>query len=180
LKYLTARRERSLGNRQLNGREKESQAVDSDLLVVRASMFLDLTGYILLALVTSQNQFIGSTVILSFAGGFHPAAQSLALALTYPSAHAAKVSADASSVPSSGKQETGRLFGALAVIQALCSQVVGPALFSATFVASIESHPRAIFWVSSAIITFALGALLFVQLDSRNEPEEGERAPLLV
>ncbi|KAG9088414.1 hypothetical protein FRC06_002049 [Ceratobasidium sp. 370] len=126
----------------------------------------NLVGYILLGIVTSQNPFIGATIILSFGGGFIPAAQSLALALAHPSAHAVRRNASTGKSPAPAKQEVGRLFGALAVIQALGSQVAGPAIFSATFVASIGTHPRAIFWLSGVIIIIGLGALSAVRLDT--------------
>ncbi|KAG9091808.1 hypothetical protein FRC07_011784 [Ceratobasidium sp. 392] len=164
LKGLYVRRERISNSDHLSYEEKEAQVKRTDLLVVRVSLLVDLIGYILLGIVTSQNPFIGATIVLSFGGGFAPAAQSLALALAYPSAHAARRNAPTGKLPTPARREVGRLFGALAVIQALGSQVAGPAIFSATFVASIGSHPRAIFWLSGVIIVLALGALSAVRL----------------
>jgi hypothetical protein len=153
----------------------------TDLLVVRASLALDLLGYILLSIVTSQSSFIGATVILSFAGGFAPSSQSLALALAHPSAHAARRDARAhvKTLPSGAKQEIGRLFGALAVVHALGSQVIGPAMFSVTFVATVAIYPRAIFWLSSLITLLALGALGGVRLDAEAVAGPSEESPLL-
>ncbi|QRV86142.1 major facilitator superfamily transporter [Ceratobasidium sp. AG-Ba] len=168
LKGLYARRERIADSDHLSDEEKEAKVKKTDLLVVRASLLIDLVGYILLGIVTSQNPFIGASVVLSFGGGFAPANQSLALALAHPSAHAARRHASAGKLPAPAKREVGRLFGALAVIQALGSQVIGPAVFSATFVASIGSHPRTIFWLSGVIIILALGALSAVRLDVDN------------
>ncbi|KAG8696390.1 hypothetical protein FRC09_008541 [Ceratobasidium sp. 395] len=166
LKGLYSRRERIANNGHLNDEEKEAQVKRIDLLVVRASLGIDLVGYVLLGIVTSQNPFIGATIVLSFGGGFAPASQSLALALAHPSAHAARRNTLAGKLPTPMKREVGRLFGALAVIQALGSQVAGPAIFSVTFVASIGSHPRAIFWLSGVIIMLALCALSAVRLDT--------------
>lgn len=183
LKTLYARRERLAGNVQSDD-EKEAHVKEVDLLVVRASLAVDLIGYILLGIVTSQNPFIGATIVLSFAGGFAPSVQSLALALAHPSAHVARRDARAHSkdLPSNAKQEIGRLFGALAVIHALGSQVIGPAIFSATFVASIGVYPRAIFWLSSLVIVLALGALGVVRLEAGGVAKPStstEEAPLL-
>jgi hypothetical protein len=180
LKGLYARRERIANNDQLDDNEKEAQVKRTDLLVVRASLVVELIGYILLGIVTSQNPFIGATIVLSFSGGFAPAAQSLTLALAHPSAHAARRNAPAGKLPAPAKTEIGRLFGALAVLQALGSQVAGPAIFSATFVASIGAHPRAIFWLSGVIIVLALGVLSAVRLDAdSNKTDTPEETPLL-
>ncbi|KAF8610528.1 MFS general substrate transporter [Ceratobasidium sp. AG-I] len=182
LKWLYARRERLLNNAQLSDGEKEAQVKETDLLVVRASLLVDLLGYIFLGSVTDQNAFIFSSAVLSFGGGFAPATQSLALALSYPTAHAARRNAPPGKLPPPARREIGRLFGALAVIQALGSQVAGPALFSATFVATIATYPRAIFWLSSVIIVLALGSLAIVRLDSGAEARPdapNEEAPLL-
>ncbi|KAG8743686.1 hypothetical protein FRC10_011559 [Ceratobasidium sp. 414] len=179
LKGLYARRERIASSNHLSDEQKEEQVKRTDLLVVRASLAIDLVGYILLGIVTSQNPFIGATIVLSFGGGFTPAAQSLSLALTHPSVHAARRNTSAGKSPAPAKREIGRLFGALAVIQALGSQVAGPAIFSATFVASIGSHPRAIFWLSGAIIVIGLGALSAVRLDTDTSEASTEETPLL-
>ncbi|KAG8705610.1 hypothetical protein FRC08_001574 [Ceratobasidium sp. 394] len=182
LKGLYARRERIASSNHLSEEEKEAQVKRTDLLVVRASLAVDLIGYILLGIITSQNPFIGATIILSFGGGFVPAAQSLALALEHPSIHAARRNASAGKSPAPAKREVGRLFGALAVVQALGSQVAGPAIFSATFVASMGSHPRAIFWLSAVIIVIGLGALSAVRLGAETaDTSEAatEETPLL-
>ncbi|CAE6520904.1 unnamed protein product [Rhizoctonia solani] len=181
LKALYAREERLSGGTR-NDDEKESQVKKIDLLIVRASLLIDLVGYILVGIVTSQTPFIGATIILAFGGGFAPSVQSLSLALANPSAHVARRDARAhgTSMPSNAKQEIGRLFGALAVIHALGAQVVGPALFSNTFGATVGVYPRAIFWLCAIIIMLALGALSAVRLDIGATAERpAEHEPLL-
>ncbi|KAJ1309189.1 hypothetical protein OPQ81_004858 [Rhizoctonia solani] len=66
LKVLYAREERFSGGTH-NDHEKESQVKKIDLLVVRASLLIDLVGYLLVGIVTSQVPFIGATIILAFA-----------------------------------------------------------------------------------------------------------------
>ncbi|CAE6409542.1 unnamed protein product [Rhizoctonia solani] len=180
IKALYAREERLFSGVESDD-EKEARVKKVDLLVARASLLVDLFGYILIGVVTSQTPFIGATIVLAFGGGFAPSVQSLALALASPSAHIARREARAhrTSLPSSAKQEIGTLFGALAVIHALGSQVVGPALYSTTFGASVGVYPRAIFWVCAVIISLALAAFSFVRFDGGFEAEQSEHEPLL-
>ncbi|CAE6423800.1 unnamed protein product [Rhizoctonia solani] len=180
IKALYAREER-LSNGAGSDDEKEAQVKKVDLLVARASLLVDLVGYMLIGIVTSQTPFIGATIILAFGGGFAPSIQSLTLALASPSAHVSRREARAhgATLPSSAKQEIGRLFGALAVIHALGSQVVGPAVYSTMFGASIGSFPRAIFWLCAIMISLALVAFNFVRSDDRREDEQSEHEPLL-
>ncbi|KAG8734091.1 hypothetical protein FRC11_012241 [Ceratobasidium sp. 423] len=180
LKALYAREERLSGGTH-NDDEKEAQVKRVDLLIVRASLLIDLVGYIMVGIVTSQTPFIGATIILAFGGGFAPSIQSLSLALANPSVHIARREARAhgTSIPSNAKQEIGRLFGALGVIQSLGSQVVGPILFGATYGATIGIYPRAFFWLSTFITLSALAALGAVCLGKETTAETSECEPLL-
>ncbi|CAE6448464.1 unnamed protein product [Rhizoctonia solani] len=163
--------------------EKEAQVRRMDLLVARSSVLIYLAGYTVIATVTSQAPFIGATIILAFGGGFTPSVQSLALALSNPSAHIARREARAhgAKIPLGAKQEIGRLFGAFAITHSLGAQVVGPALFNAVFGATIGIHPRAFFWLSALIVTVALAALSFICLNTEVEcaAEDTEREPLM-
>ncbi|QRW26991.1 major facilitator superfamily transporter [Rhizoctonia solani] len=180
LKALYAREARR-SNGDESDNEKEAQVKRVDLLVVRVSLLIDLIGYILIGIVTSQMPFIGATILLAFGGGFAPSVQSLALALASPSAHIARRGARAhgESLPPGAKQEIGRLFGALAVIHALGAQVIGPAVYSTTFGASIGVYPRAIFWLCAIMVSLAVVAFSFVRLEGGHEPEDSEHEPLL-
>ncbi|KAH7340750.1 hypothetical protein B0J17DRAFT_652646 [Rhizoctonia solani] len=73
--------------------------------VVRASLVVDLVGYIFIGIVTSQAPFMGATIVLAFGRGFDPFVQSLAS----PSTHIARREARAygSSLPSNAKQKIG-------------------------------------------------------------------------
>ncbi|CUA75023.1 Cohesin subunit SA-3 [Rhizoctonia solani] len=176
IKALYAREERS--NRADNDDEKEAQVRRIDLLVSRSSLLIDLVGYSLIGIVTSQTPFIGATTILAFGGGFSPSVQSLALALTSPSAHVARREARAhgENISSSAKQEIGRLFGAFAIVHSLGAQVVGPALFSLVFSATVGVYPKAFFWVSAFLVAVAIGTLGAVRLDTTDIVEDPEQA----
>ncbi|KAG9079647.1 hypothetical protein FS749_008338, partial [Ceratobasidium sp. UAMH 11750] len=165
--------------------DPDSKAKAIDLLVARASLGVDISSYIASALVTTSTAFIGTSSLLSFGGGYPPAIQSLALALTQgPSSEGAQnvnpttdePRYEGASIDTSAPDDTGRLLGAMSVVHALCSQILGPSLFGMTFVATIASLPRAIFWLSAALNLAALMSLLFVRLASpgRNKEDDAE------
>ncbi|KDN51795.1 hypothetical protein RSAG8_00343, partial [Rhizoctonia solani AG-8 WAC10335] len=161
--------------------EKEDQVKKIDLLVARSSLLIDLGGYILLSIVTSQTPFIGATIVLAFGGGFSPSVHSLALALANPSVHIARQGARAhgATISSGARQEIGRLFGAFAIIHSLGAQVIGPAIFGAVFSATVGIYPKAFFWLSAFLVAVALGALGAVCLDITGTAGDPEREPLL-
>jgi hypothetical protein len=51
--------------------------------------------------------------------------------------------------------ESGRLFGALSVVQALCSQILGPAMYGLVYMKTAGTFPRAIFFVSVGTVALA-------------------------
>lgn len=68
----------------------------SDLLIARVSLLIDIASYVVVVASAGPKLFVVGSLALSFGGGFGPAASSLAMHL-------------------SGGQETGKLFGAMAV-----------------------------------------------------------------
>ncbi|KAG8734089.1 hypothetical protein FRC11_012239 [Ceratobasidium sp. 423] len=144
-----------------------------DLFVARMSLGLELFGYIAIALVTDTTLFAAASCWMSLGGGFAPSVQSLALALSQDQVADKRTDADPAtpeygsvSKPDtpSAPSETGTLFGALSVLQAIASQIVGPSLFGLVFVKTIGSAPRAIFWTSLGCISMSLFALGMVRL----------------
>ncbi|KAH7340749.1 major facilitator superfamily domain-containing protein [Rhizoctonia solani] len=181
LKGIHWLRGRKPSNKQLSDSDK-AQSVD--LLVARASLGVDITSYSASALATTSNAFLGTTTILSFGGGYPPAIQSLALALTQTSkvqdAATVNLTSDephfeGASIDTTAPDDTGRLLGAMSVVYTLCSQIFGPSLFGALFVATVGSAPRSIFWLSAALNGLALCSLLLVRLKpSRNVEDDAE------
>ncbi|CAE6432154.1 unnamed protein product [Rhizoctonia solani] len=180
LKGIHWLRERKLPTKPLSDTDK-AQSVD--LLVARASLGVDITSYSASALVTTSNAFLGTTTILSFGGGYPPAIQSLALALTQTSKaqDAATVSLtsdeprfEGTSIDTAAPDDTGRLLGAMSVVYALCSQIFGPSIFGALFVATVGSTPRSIFWLSAILNGLALGSLLLVSLKPSSTEDDVE------
>ncbi|CAE6430874.1 unnamed protein product [Rhizoctonia solani] len=185
LKGIHWLRERNLPNKPLSDSDK-AQSVD--LFVARASLGVDITSYSASALVTTSNAFLGTTTILSFGGGYPPAIQSLALTLTQTSkaqdAATVNLTSDephfeGASIDTTAPDDTGRLLGAMSVVYTLCSQIFGPSLFGALFVATVGSAPRSIFWLSAALNGLALGSLLLVRLKPLSNVEDDAEYVLL-
>lgn len=152
-----------------------------DLLTARLSLAAEWTGYIALAVIITPKAFIIVTCWLALGGGFVPAVKSLALALSQessrnpsPSEQQAYGSVEAGEPTQPAASETGRLFGAFSVLQALTSQIIGPALFGAVYVNTIGNAPRAIFWVSVGCTAVSLTALGMVRLKKEGAAEESE------
>ena len=78
--------------------------------------------------------------------------------------------------------ETGKLFGALSVLQSLGSAIIGPALYGFIYVRTVGTYPAAFFAFTFAAIVGSLLILAFVRLpeglgDEPREPvdvEEGD------
>lgn len=163
--------------------DAHSKAKAVDLLVARASLCADVSSYIASALVTTSTAFVGTTMFLSFGGGYPPAIQSLALALTQsptstgtPPVNSStdEASPDATSTNGSAPDDTGQLLGAMSVVSALCAQILGPPLFAMIFVATVEYLPRSIFWLSAALNAGALFFLTLIRLSRSNEDKDDD------
>lgn len=180
LKGIHWLRERRAASKQPLSDSDQAQAVD--LLVARTSLGVDVSSYVASALATTSSAFVGTTTLLSFGGGYPPAIQSLALALTQVKTQSSPSTNpttdepryEAASIDTSAPDDTGRLLGAMSVVYALCSQILGPSLFGMLFVATVESLPRSIFWLSAILNAAALGSLLLVRLSHSGSSKEDD------
>lgn len=88
-----------------------SREIHFDLLVVKLSLGLDFMSHLLIAVLAPKNQYVftGLTALSSMGAGLLPAAHSLALCILNASGESADV---------------GKLFGALAVLQATGSSTL--------------------------------------------------------
>jgi len=125
-----------------------------NLKVARVSVLVDLTAFILISLSITGPQFYAAAILSSCGAGFNPATQALALHL----------------MPSGGK-DAGKLFGALGMLGALSTQVIGPTLFGIVYMATVTTFPRAIFVVGAAVHFCAFIMLAFVRLPSDDQSE---------
>lgn len=135
-----------------------------DLRLTRFQLFIDILCNVLVAISPSPNSshsftssssfgashaqalFVAASSLSSFGAGVVPTIQSLALCLLQ--ARAAKTGDTV--------VEAGSLFGALAVVQAVGSMILGPVLFGLVYSVTVAQLPQAIFILA--------GSLLFVSL----------------
>jgi len=127
---------------------KEHHSPSFDLNLARVSIFIDLTCYTLLGFAPTPVAFTLSTLVASFGAGSSPALQSVALEL----------------YSRRGEKETGRLFGAMSVLQALSSQIIGPAVFGFTYIGTVAVFPPAIFFLSTGIVLVSFVLLSLVRV----------------
>ncbi|CAG7846393.1 SubName: Full=Uncharacterized protein {ECO:0000313/EMBL:CCA73304.1} [Serendipita indica DSM 11827] len=168
-----------------------------DLLVIRLCLCLELVQYSIAIASQTALVWASATIVSSFTGGIGPSLQALAVE-TFSASEKSHVVRDndtqsGGDTQASGEedgprresderkrsgQNYGQLFGAMAVVQALCSQMLGPAFFGAVFVASIKTFPKGIFVAGMCIIGLALVFISFVRIP-RPSPIDSEREPLL-
>lgn len=182
-----------------------------DLFVARASALIEALACVGAALSTTPTVWIAATLTASFGSGFGPSVQALALELHQeakeeealseleepldggevdhpPQPSTSTPSSVASTAVKPTSSSVGEIYGAMSVVQALGSQILGPQIYGWTFVATLQTQPRAIFWLSAGMIGVAfIGVMLIRLIDPRaRDTERGaggrrdERAPLLV
>ncbi|KAF5389821.1 hypothetical protein D9757_003673 [Collybiopsis confluens] len=136
-----------------------------DLGLAGVSLVVEAIAYILMGVASNALSFTTSAMLGSMGAGFSPALQSVALEI----------------YNQRGGVESGKLFGALSVVQALSSQIVGPALYGLVYVKTVAIFPRTIFFVSVASAFLSLVFLSLVRLPRlhgvSNEAEHPEDAP---
>ncbi|KAF9218282.1 MFS general substrate transporter [Gyrodon lividus] len=124
-----------------------------DLALARISLALDVISFIIMTIATTGALFTFGTAIGSFGSGFSPAAQALAFEIY-------------SKRGGQGRGEAGRLFGALSVLQALGSQIIGPAMYGFVYFNTVATFPQALLVTSVLTTSLALVLLAFVRIPS--------------
>ncbi|KAF4615419.1 hypothetical protein D9613_002574 [Agrocybe pediades] len=132
---------------------KEIHSPLFDLRLAMVSLLVEIIGYTFMGLAPTGFLFTVFGAVSSFGTGFSPAVQSVTLAL-----YARR-----------GGTETGRLFGALSVIQALCSQIIGPSLYGFIYMKTVATYSRAIFFVSVISLIISFICLSFVRLPKESD-----------
>jgi len=124
-----------------------------DLGLAQGSLFIDVVSYTFLALMPTPLFFTVFSMLGAMGAGLNPAIQSVALAM----------------YRRRGGTESGRLFGALSVVQALSSSILGPAMYGFVYMKTVATFPRAIFFLSMVTITISSMLMSFVRL-----PKDGQ------
>ncbi|KAJ7150962.1 major facilitator superfamily domain-containing protein [Mycena crocata] len=124
-----------------------------DLAIARFSILVDVVTYGVLPFAPTGLLFVVFIALGSLGAGLVPAINSVALAL-YTQQTKLK----------NGTVESGKLFGALSVVQSLFAYILGPAMYGSIYAATVATAPRTIFFVAfgNAFVAFVL--LTFVRL----------------
>ncbi|KAH7919506.1 hypothetical protein BV22DRAFT_1040811 [Leucogyrophana mollusca] len=162
-----------------------------DLRVIRCSLVLDMLSHALVVLAPlpsrnpsatwwSQFMFVGATSLACVGAGVMPAVQSLALCTLQGRGIAAKEAArsmhdrqplregEVRVAMSEGPEpelEPGKLFGALAVLQAVGQTILGPMLFGLIYSSTVGSMPKAIFATAGGLVLVAIALTVFIRPD---------------
>lgn len=151
-----------------------------DLRVVRYSMLMDFLSHALVVIAPlpsrdassvwwSQFMFVGATSLSCVGAGVMPGMQSLALCTLQGRALATKEGAvrtgEAQEHDNDVELEPGKLFGALAVLQAVGQTILGPMIFGVIYSSTVASFPKAIFATASGLVLLSIAFTLLVRPD---------------
>lgn len=150
-----------------------------DLRVVRYSMLIDFLSHALVVIAPlpsrdasvwwSQFMFVGATSLSCIGAGVMPGMQSLALCTLQGRALATKEDVvrtnEAQEHDNDVELEPGKLFGALAVLQAVGQTILGPMIFGVIYSSTVASFPKAIFATASGLVLLSIAFTLLVRPD---------------
>ncbi|KAF7323613.1 MFS domain-containing protein [Mycena kentingensis (nom. inval.)] len=127
-----------------------------DLSLARVSIAVSALTFALLPFAQTTVVFILFLSLGSFASGMSPALNSVALEL-----YTHQVGVD-------GAAESGKLFGALGVVQALLGSTIGPSFYGAIYATTLKTAPKTLFFVALGNAALALVVLMFVRLPKKH------------
>ncbi|KAG6332352.1 hypothetical protein ID866_6735 [Astraeus odoratus] len=151
-----------------------------DLRVVRASMLVDFCSHAAVVLAPlpsldpssswwSEVYFVAATSLGCASAGVMPAVQSFALSTLQGRAlaekEAARVRAGSNATTNDHDVEPapGKLLGAVAVLQAIGSTILGPVVFGVIYSNTVASFPKAIFVVAACLILLSITLTFFIK-----------------
>ncbi|KZP25097.1 MFS general substrate transporter [Athelia psychrophila] len=147
-----------------------AQEMSFDLLLARLSFMIEIISHTSVASLpnpasqptTYQTSiFVVASSLSSFSAGVVPAVQSLALCITQSRALAIS---NAGGV--AHEVGPGKLFGALAMLQAAGQMIIGPMLFGVIYSKTVASFPDAIFATAAAFMIAAFSLVLMIRPDT--------------
>ncbi|KAL1944682.1 hypothetical protein VTO73DRAFT_3112 [Trametes versicolor] len=136
--------------------KKRLRAASLDLILARAALVTDIIFYALTPSAATAALFAVYSMCISLGASFGPVMQSLGLEL-----YARRGGAD-----------TGRLLGALTVVSALSSHIVGPTLFGLTYMRTVATVPGAIYFLCCASLFVSLLLLMLIRLRGTGAVEQ--------
>jgi len=126
----------------------------------------------------SQALFVGVSWTAGWGAGLVPAAQSLALCIVQSRALVAAEGAPGSDAAPAAGAQTGKLFGALAILQATGQMIFGPMLFGLVYYNTVATFPKAVFVTAIGILLAALLATFLVRTPLTEASKAVLRAPI--
>ncbi|KAJ7581089.1 major facilitator superfamily domain-containing protein [Mycena floridula] len=119
-----------------------------DLRMSIGSLIVEVVVYIFFISTSSSAVFFTLGIVTSLGAGLPPAVQALALELYMRK----------------GGIESGRLFGAMSVVQSLSSQIIAPSVYGLVFMNTVATFPKAFMLVSLGSLMLALFLLCLVRI----------------
>ena len=129
-----------------------------DLYTIRLSLIFESLIFCIMATGVPAEGFVVFSILLTFASGSSPATNSLALTLVGDS------------------RQSGRLFGGVAVIQALGQSLIGPLMFGGLFSATVGTFAEGIFVLAAVMQASAFVLFMCVRLPGDKVGDEGKGA----
>ncbi|TBU42587.1 major facilitator superfamily domain-containing protein [Dichomitus squalens] len=138
-----------------------AEAMRFDKTLIGGSLFLDLLSHSLVSLsptdygpYSGQALFVGATTMSCFGAGLMPAVNSLALCV----------------MQSHGDTDTGKMFGAFSLVQAIGQTILGPILFGIIYSKTVATYPKAIYVVAGSMVFASFVILLLLRPDAPIKP----------
>ncbi|KAF7331613.1 Serine palmitoyltransferase 2 [Mycena kentingensis (nom. inval.)] len=125
---------------------------------------------------SSQALFVMASWTASWGAGLIPAIHSLALSIMQSRVLLAEDAGDNSNANSAGV-DTGKLFGALAILQATGQMILGPMLFALIYSNTVATYPKAVFGAAIGILFLALSVTLLVRSPLAELRKNNGKAP---
>jgi MFS family permease len=113
--------------------------------------------------LTSQALFVVSSSIAGWGAGLIPSIHSLALCILQARALLQAELGEDGAPAAIADASTGKLFGALAVLQAIGQMILGPLIFGLIYSGTVATFPKAVFVTAIGILFVALLATLFAR-----------------
>ncbi|PFH51761.1 hypothetical protein AMATHDRAFT_40016 [Amanita thiersii Skay4041] len=135
---------------------KEANSPSVNVITARCSLVIEALAYICIGLSKTTFAFVAFSLLGSTGVGFFPAIQTIALSM----------------YTKSGGTESGRLFGALNVIRALCTDIIGPGIYGFIYVTTVAWFPQGIFFAFAAAMFVSLLCLIIARSSKYVSSEE--------
>ncbi|KAG1782638.1 major facilitator superfamily domain-containing protein [Suillus placidus] len=130
-----------------NNTRPPSHSPNFDLNLARISVVLDILAFVTMIFASNGLVFVSGAVLQSLGAGYSPASPSI-------------------------RARSGRLFGAISVIQALGAQILGPALFGFVYSKTVATFPSAIFILTVVLMMISLVLLALVHPPTSEDDAE--------